>query len=262
MMRLCLALALFLGVFVIATIPGSASTPTVVDDAEAQRSAELLVLLRAGFRDRLRKPGAAPDKGVETQVGVGESVYREFAVEEAVRARLTEASKVSNKLTVPAGTELLPERVDWQQGFGTVAWCSSSHRYGRSALLGRPQQAVCFSDRTWDGVFEYAAIRGYGTLTLSPTGYRYEVFTVPISGEAPTGFKRELVYQGAAGGTLRLLYREYANDLARPAFSQEATYDLSPSGPTLATFKGAQIEVLEAGNAGIRYRVLRGFTAD
>jgi hypothetical protein len=127
---------------------------------------------------------------------------------------------------------------------------------------GARSRQCAFSDRTWDGVFEYAAIRGYGTLTLSPTGYRYEVFTVPIGGEAPTGFKRELVYQGAAGGTLRLLYREYVNDLARPAFSQEATYDLSRSGPTLATFKGAQIEVLEAGNAGIRYRVLRGFTAD
>ena len=58
---------------------------------------------------------------------------------------------------------------------------------------------------------------------------------------------------------LRLLYREFVNNLVRPVFDQELTYDLEGGGPLSVAVKSARFEVLEAGNAGIRYRVLHGF---
>ena len=67
-------------------------------------------------------------------------------------------------------------------------------------------------------------------------------------------FREALIYTGRAGNTLRLSYREYRKDLARPAFFQELTYDLDRSSHVV--FRNYRIEVLEANNEVIRFRVL------
>lgn len=67
-------------------------------------------------------------------------------------------------------------------------------------------------------------------------------------------FSAELLYSGMSGSTIRLMYREYTDDMARPAYAQELRYDLNES--KTINFKSLSIEVLEAGNSKIRYRVL------
>ena len=69
------------------------------------------------------------------------------------------------------------------------------------------------------------------------------------------GFRKELVYSGVAQGTISLEYREFINDMARPAFSQTLRYDLN-EGRTIG-FRGARFEILDANNVSVRYRVLR-----
>ncbi len=69
----------------------------------------------------------------------------------------------------------------------------------------------------------------------------------------------ELLYQGVDGTTLRITYREYKDDLARPAFFQEVSYRLNAPAPTDISFKGVQITVFEATNQHIRYIVRTGF---
>lgn len=71
-------------------------------------------------------------------------------------------------------------------------------------------------------------------------------------------FRRELLYQGKVGRELKLSYREFVGDLARPAFTQEVSFDLS-EGETIGV-KGARIEVIEANNIAITYRVLQPFS--
>lgn len=68
-------------------------------------------------------------------------------------------------------------------------------------------------------------------------------------------FRRELLYSGVAQGTISLEYREFINDMARPAFSQTLRYDLN-EGRTIG-FRGARFEILDANNISVRYRVLR-----
>jgi hypothetical protein len=72
-----------------------------------------------------------------------------------------------------------------------------------------------------------------------------------------TNFKQELIYNGKSGNIARFLYREYSGTLARPAFSQELTYDLSES--TTIGFKKVRIEVLGTTNTSITYKVISGF---
>ncbi|KQW79744.1 hypothetical protein [Brevundimonas sp. Root1279] len=68
---------------------------------------------------------------------------------------------------------------------------------------------------------------------------------------------RQLAFTGISRGVVSLEYREFSGDMARPAFTQVATYDLA-DGTTIG-FRGARIEVLSADNTEIRYRILRTF---
>lgn len=76
----------------------------------------------------------------------------------------------------------------------------------------------------------------------------------PIVVSTPSAFRRELVYAGRGQGGVSVLYREFLNDLVRPAFTQSLQYDLS-SGRVIG-FRSARFEVVDADNTSIRYRVM------
>jgi hypothetical protein len=70
-------------------------------------------------------------------------------------------------------------------------------------------------------------------------------------------FQRTLIYNGKVGGKINIAYREFSGDFARPDFSNNVEYDLGESN--LIAYKGAELEVLEATNQFIRYKVIRNF---
>lgn len=69
-----------------------------------------------------------------------------------------------------------------------------------------------------------------------------------------TAFRAQLIYSGVDGNTLNAVYREFAGDLIRPAFTQELQYDLSASSEI--GYRSVRIDVVEASNATVRFRVL------
>ena len=70
-------------------------------------------------------------------------------------------------------------------------------------------------------------------------------------------YRQELIYNGRSGDAIKILYREYAGDMLRAPFSQDVQYDLR-EGKAIG-FKGARIEVIDASNVKIKYRVLSSF---
>ncbi len=74
--------------------------------------------------------------------------------------------------------------------------------------------------------------------------------------DAPN-FRQELIYNGRSGETVKFLYREFSGDYARPPFSQDVQYDLKDGN--MIGFKGARIEIVEASNTRLSYRVLSSF---
>lgn len=86
---------------------------------------------------------------------------------------------------------------------------------------------------------------------------RFELARMECVAAPYRSLTRQLSFVGVSRGVISLEYREFAGDIARPAFTQVATYDLA-DGQTIS-FRGARIEVLSADNLGIRYRVLRSF---
>ena len=67
--------------------------------------------------------------------------------------------------------------------------------------------------------------------------------------------RQQLTFLGVADKTLRLSYREFSNDMARPAFTDEVTFTLSGKFPETIAYRDVVIDILEIGNAGMRYVV-------
>lgn len=65
--------------------------------------------------------------------------------------------------------------------------------------------------------------------------------------------RKELLYGGRSGDTIKVAYREFRNNLAAQAFYQELAYDLSES--KTIRFRGMVIDVREATNSHIRFTV-------
>ena len=72
-------------------------------------------------------------------------------------------------------------------------------------------------------------------------------------------FQQTLIYSGKIGNKINVGYREFSADLARMAFNNNVEYDLSES-KTIG-YKGAEIEVIEATNRFIKYRLIRNFNS-
>lgn len=70
-------------------------------------------------------------------------------------------------------------------------------------------------------------------------------------------FKQELIYNGKSGNTIQIVYREFSNNMARPAFTQNLSYDLAEGD--LISFKGCKLKVLNAKNTGIDFKILSTF---
>lgn len=69
--------------------------------------------------------------------------------------------------------------------------------------------------------------------------------------------QRSLVYGGREGNKVKLAYREIWMNITRPSELQFVEHDLSKS--KVVESNGARIEIIEATNRSIRYRVRRAF---
>jgi hypothetical protein len=133
-------------------------------------------------------------------------------------------------------------------GRQSVAWVTGGKVSHSEAVVAN----LKFHQSGGGPIFEWA-VPGSGEVTrveLPATG----IVRAPSQETAADGFKRELIYTGRAGNAVSILYREFVNDMARPAFSQQLQYDVG-ADPVIG-YKGARFEVLRADNIGITYRVL------
>ena len=103
--------------------------------------------------------------------------------------------------------------------------------------------------------FFYSFARG-GITTKKVEGLKVEI--VPFVSESKNNFKQEFIFNGKSSNNLKFIYREYINDMARPAFNQDLQYDLNES--KIIGFKGLRIEIINVTNTNIEYKILSNFT--
>lgn len=201
------------------------------------------------------RSGAEPNLNQPWSVGVGEAIYTEFNYVSSFGATPIKTQSQSlgfNTIQIAAGSYLAKAQVG-----GVDAYCTTNGN--AYTAIGGEYRNICLYDTNKSGQFDkYWVMNTMGTQydLTPPLPYKLVEKTTDAG-----GFRYELLYQGIQGDTLRVAYREFKNDMARPAFQQDLTYTMSKSGPTEIGFRGVNISVSSANNAKIDYIVRSGFSA-
>ena len=201
-----------------------------------------------------------PPIGVITQRNVGETIIRKGVVVSVKTLSLPEPITVSggitngilNRLTAPSGVYRL------------VAQNQDKDFYS-----GHPIQQTGVVPMTWPTgslcvAHDSSNVIGISSNVGACSGGG-KIIGVGIGGateQAGMGSQlKELLYDGKSGTTIRFSYREFAatdgGAIARPAFTQDLTYDLAED--KIIGFQSVRIEVEEATNSHIIYKVLSSF---
>jgi hypothetical protein len=85
----------------------------------------------------------------------------------------------------------------------------------------------------------------------------FDIERVKRAVSAANSFQQTLIYSGRVGNRINIGYRETSGDAARPAFNNEVEYDLNES--KVIAYKGAELEIIDATNRSITFRVLKNF---
>jgi hypothetical protein len=89
---------------------------------------------------------------------------------------------------------------------------------------------------------------------------QHDAKTTTVGIAEDNSFQQTLIYSGRIGNKINIAYREYSSNLARPAFNNDVEYDLSTSKEI--GYKGALLEVVDATNQSITYKVLKNFNKE
>jgi hypothetical protein len=205
--------------------------------------------------DAITKKGQEPSINVVSMANVGAVMFTEYNFSETTATRLVDAVNdtfgLGARVQAPAGTVLYAATVSGRQ-----AYCTATAAYAEP--LGGFSRPVCFFDTDQDGLLDEYWVTGTveaASRKVPPVQYTQMQTTSNVGG----GFRKDLLYQGIQADTLRISYREYVDDMARPAFQQDLTYNIEKGQPTTVVFQNVRMEVFAADNSGVRYRVLQGF---
>jgi hypothetical protein len=197
-----------------------------------------------------------PHVGEQAVAPVGGLVFTEYSYWHRSGARIVEANRQPfglGGLFIGKGEVVFPARL------GKVeAYCSDKRIYS-DPIAGFVSKA-CFSDTNRDGVFDTVQVApeqsNWVERPLSPA-LRYMKMDIPMPHRG--SFKYEIAYDGYSDRTLHLSYREFkGKSLDRPAYTQQAKYEIA-GFPAVITFRNVKIEVAQANNEQMSYKVLRGF---
>jgi hypothetical protein len=121
-----------------------------------------------------------------------------------------------------------------------------------------PSSSICLSDPQNTGYFSHFGIGAQvGSNKLEqPVKYRITPSEPVIKEDS---FKYTALYQGKTKNSIKISFREFNNDMARPAFTQDIDYELNADGSTTIGFKGLRIEVIKATNMELTYKVIKDY---
>jgi hypothetical protein len=193
--------------------------------------------------------GTEPKIGETTTAQVGSTLFSQYRLWKKTGTRIPAGfvGEVGGAQVIVTSYDYLIQSV----ADGQLAYCTE--RLTMRNLLGVPTKTTCFAGTTSDSRFTKVMVPADAIWWSKPLSapLRYEQQDEIIT--RPESIRRELIYLGTSGRVMRLAYREYAGDLARPAFAQEVTDDVVDL-PMQVTFKSSRFEVLAIGGSSITYR--------
>lgn len=198
----------------------------------------------------------SPQIGEVAVAEVGETLYREGAQTKSTRFKAVlkgpARSAMDNGyiLSAPkgAGGDML------MRGPGQLPMlCFMTTASGIGKIFGDKNVVGCFVDIDGSNTFKKATFPNYAGMFAMDSPVEYEFTTSETLQESQGDFYVEVLYQGISKGEVKISYREFSNGIARPAFTQDITYEIEKNGPTTIGFKGLRLKVLSANNQRIEY---------
>ncbi len=196
-----------------------------------------------------------PELSTRTTVSIGSDMLRQGTATVTKGIFLSRENNVNNYLLSKGFYPQIGEDKKWTyhafqvgtglNGLGGVTLTGGifgQTMYPQSILASKSEQKTCVKD-------------GFIGQNVCDTENGFERVTRPVISE--NNFQQTLIYSGRVGDRVKIGYRESSGDMARPAFSNEAEYDLSVSNEI--AYRGAKIRIIEANNQSITYEVLSNF---
>jgi hypothetical protein len=184
------------------------------------------------------KVGMEPPVGVERTATIGSPVVEKFRFD-AVKVGMADSDVVKGTLTgnitIRAGEPLYQVQ--------------SKARYKACS-----QSGPCALDDDGDGTFDRIALDDTVAALRLKAPVRYQIKDAVAPGSSGN-FKQVVSYLGVSGDTLRFSYREFLNDMARPAFTEELTFPITKTYPQGVAFKDVKMTILGIDGMGLRYRL-------
>ncbi len=96
---------------------------------------------------------------------------------------------------------------------------------------------------------------GDGTVPVQGSWTKEQLFAKSDNpSRTENSFRAQIIYSGISGNTIKAVYREYSDNYARPAFTQELQYNLDESN--IISYKSIKIKIIKATNSEIEFIVL------
>lgn len=194
----------------------------------------------------ITEKGSNPELNNTKKTTVGSTIYREFDYKVTPAIEL-EKDLISSQFYFAANSKLMALKEN-----NKTIYTSMNSNLGDYV-----------SDFNNDGKIDHIKAREDilkdWTPLKNPVPYKE---SESVKTENSEGFEVELLYQGKMQNSITILYREYKDDFARPAYTQKVEYELNKEGSTEIVFKGAKIKVLGASSNELTYEVLKGFNLD
>jgi hypothetical protein len=186
-----------------------------------------------------------PERGAPAVVSVGDTVYEHSRLSVVPAYEVLEGFDRKNvfaRVIVTPGMKFI--RIDSKS---KLKACTAA---SLEAFVQKLYSA-CLYDDDLNGTFDrFGAneIQGGKKLT-PPIAYRAAEFVQPTNDSV----KQIVIFLGSTKDSVRFSYREFINDMARPAFTEEYTFPLAESYPQTIAFKGVKLSVSAIDGEGIHY---------
>lgn len=197
------------------------------------------------------KVGQHPEPGIEASVTIGSPMYERFNMDVVSVPRLERPVNVSlglqGKIAVPASALFTIDSTN------PLRVCTLAKDTYIDNFVG-PRGAACLTDTDMNGDFDKAA--GAKVMFTSkkidpPVPYRI----AEVASGNGDSMKEVLIFTGAAGGALHLSYRQFADDMARPAFTEDLAFPMEATFPQNIIWRDTRFILLSFNGGILRYRV-------
>ncbi len=189
-----------------------------------------------------------PPLNITSTAYVGDNMVRQGKYSEQDAIYLSQNIDISWSYTLHSGYYLKKGEDNNSETY-MPSGAEDSGLIQKAALADPPQALIIYKNKN------RVCVATVFNAIVCENNVNYQKKKKPILSD--DSFQQTLIYNGKVGEKINIGYREFSNNLARPSFNNEVEYDLSTS--KLIGYKGARIEIEEATNQYIKYKVLSNF---